>query len=153
MTKQTKINQSDLKIYPSERLTDNDDGGGMPTTPALTGEANELFDPISSIARVSGGFWARLVYAGVLRDDDETLHGSFLTITKPPADPTVSYLLVKAHKFGEMRQAGIKRIESFSHASIESKMTLLSTQPAGSKIIQAYQRVGETLPQVGDVYC
>lgn len=28
MAKKTKINQSDLKIYPSERLTDNDDGGG-----------------------------------------------------------------------------------------------------------------------------
>lgn len=79
--------------------------------------------------------------------------GRFVPSLAPPSDPTVSYLLVKAHQFGEMRQAGIKRIESFSHASIESKMTLLSTQPAGSKIIQAYQRVGETLPQVGDVYC
>ena len=46
----TKVNQQDLKIYPSERLTQTDDGGGMPLGTPLTGELNELFQPISSIA-------------------------------------------------------------------------------------------------------
>lgn len=149
----TQITQSDLKFYPSERLTDTDDGGGLALGTPIQGVANELFDPISSIARVNGGFYARLVYAGVRREDDTPLIGSFLAITRPPQDPATSYLLFKAHKFGESRLDGIKRIESFSTASIESKMTLLSVQPAGSKIVQAYQRVGEPLPLVGDVYC
>ena len=43
---QTKINRQDLKIYPSERLTQNDDGGGMPLGTPLTGALNELFQPI-----------------------------------------------------------------------------------------------------------
>ena len=152
-TPETKINRSDLQTYPSERLTDNDDGGGMPLGTPISGEANELFNPISSIARINGGFYLRLVYAGVQRIDDEPLIGSFAAITKPPSDDTVSYLLSRATKFGELRHESLDRIEAYQVASIESRMTLLSTQSQNSKIIQAYQRVGEPLPLVGDVYC
>ncbi|AWY19551.1 hypothetical protein LP123_02895 [Moraxella bovis] len=75
--KRTKLNKSDLKIYPSERLTDNDDGGGLALGTPLTGADNELFDPISSIQRINGGMMTRLVYAGVQRADDEPLLGAF----------------------------------------------------------------------------
>ena len=150
---ETKINRSDLQFFPSERLTDNDDGGGMPRSTPISGEANELFNPISSIARVNGGFYARLVYAGVQRADDEPLIGSFAAITKPPSDPTVSYLLSRANKFGELRHESLDRIEAYNVATIESRMLLLSTQSQNSRLVQAYQRVGEPLPVVGDVYC
>ena len=152
-TPETKINRSDLQFFPSERLTDNDDGGGMPLGTTISGEANELFNPISSIARINGGFYLRLVYAGVQRIDDEPLIGSFAAITKPPSDDTVSYLLSRATKFGELRHESLDRIEAYNVASIESRMTLLSTQSQSSKIVQAYQRLGEPLPLVGDVYC
>lgn len=152
-TPETKINRSDLQFFPSERLTDNDDGGGMPLGTPISGEANELFNPISSIARVNGAFFARLVYAGVQRIDDEPLIGSHMAITNPPTDSTVSYLLFRATKFGELREEILKRIEAYSVGTIESRMTLLSTQSQYSKLIQAYQRPGEPLPLVGDVYC
>ena len=152
MAIKTKISRQDLKIYPSERLSDNDDGGGMPLGTPLAGTANELFKPISSIARINGGFYARLEYAGVLRADNAPLIGSFMAITKPPKDDTVSYLLCKAN-FGELRRDMLKRIEGYNVAGIESRVTLLSDQPANSKVIQAYQTVGEPLPMVGDVYC
>lgn len=153
MAVETKITRQDLKFYPSERLTDNEDGGGMPLGTPIKGEANEMFNPISSIARINGGFYTRLAYAGVSREDDEPLIGSHLAITKPPQDPKVSYLLFKATKYGELREEIIKRIEAYSVASIESRMTLLSTQSQNSKIIQAFQRPSEPLPLVGDVYC
>lgn len=153
MNKRTKINRSDLKAYPSERLTDNDDGGGMPTGTPLTGAKNELFKPVSSIARVNGDFNARLVYAGVRRADDTPLIGAFMAITEPPKDTTISYLLFRATKDGELRREILKRIEAYSVGTIESRMTLLSTQSKYSRIIQAYQRPGEPLPLVGDVYC
>ncbi len=149
----TKITQSDIKIYPSERLTDNDDGGGMPLGIPLKGEPNELFNPISSIARVNGGFHVRLTYQGIQRPDDEPFIGSYSAITKPPTDPSVSYLLFPATVFGETRAEVIKRIEAHKVGTIESRMTLLSDQPKNSKIIQAYQRTGEPLPVVGDTYC
>lgn len=152
-TPETKINRSDLQFFPSERLTDNDDGGGMPLGTPISGEANELFNPISSIARVNGGFYSRLVYAGVMRADDEPLIGSFAAITEPPSDETVSYLLSRANKFGELRHESLDRIEAYNVATIESRMLLLSTQSQNSRLIQAYQRVGEPLPLVGDVYC
>lgn len=152
-TPEPKINCSDLQFFPSERLTDNDDGGGMPLGTPISGEANELFNPISSIARVNGGFYARLMYAGVQRIDDEPLIGAFAAITKPPSDPTVSYLLSRATKFGELRHESLDRIQAYNVATIESRMLLLSTQSINSRLIQAYQRVGEPLPVVGDVYC
>lgn len=152
-TPRTKINRNDLQFFPSERLTDNDDGGGMPLGTPISGESNELFNPISSIARVNGGFYARLVYAGVMRADDEPLIGSYMAITDPPKDPTVSYLIFPATKFGELRSEILKRIEAYSVGTIESRMTLLSTQSKNSKIVQAYQRPGEPLPLVGDVLC
>ena len=152
-TPETKINRSDQQFFPSERLTDNDDGGGMPLGTPISGEANELFNPISSIARVNGAFHLRLVYAGVQRADDEPLIGSFAAITKPPSDPTVSYLLSRATKFGELRHESLDRIEAYNVADIESRMLLLSTQSKNSRLVQAYQRVGEPLPVVGDVYC
>ena len=152
-TPETKINRSDLQFFPSERLTDNEDGGGMPLGTPISGEANELFNPIPGIARDNGGFYLRLVYAGVMRADDEPLIGSFTAITKPPSDPTVSYLLSRANKFGELRHESLDRIEAYNVETIESRMLLLSTQSKNSRLVQAYQRVGEPLPVVGDVYC
>ena len=149
----TKVNQKDLKIYSSERLTQTDDGGGMPLGTPLTGALNELFQPISSIARVNGAFYAVLEYPGVLRADDEPLIGAFAAITKPPSDPTVSYLMSKAGRFGESRAEALARIESFNTATTESRMTLLSTNYANSRVIQVYQRDSEALPLVGDVLC
>ena len=149
----TKINQQDLKIYPSERLRQTDDGGGMPLGKPLTGALNELFKPISSIARINGGFYAVLEYMGVLRSDNEPLIGAFAAITKPPSDPTVSYSMFKATRFGESRAEILKRIEAYNVATIESKMTLFSTQSKYSKVVQAYQRSDEALPMIGDVYC
>lgn len=153
MTPLTKIKASDLKFFPSERLTDNDDGGGMPLGTPISGSANELFNPISNIARVNGGFYSRLIYGGVQRIDDEPLIGSFAAITKPPTDPTVSYLLSRANKFGELRSESLNRMQAYNVATIESRMLLLSTQSQNSRLVQAYQRVGEPLPVVGDVYC
>lgn len=148
----TRINQSDLKFYPSERTDDTAEGGGLALGTPIKGEANEIFNPISTLSRTNGDFSARLVYAGVQRPDDEPLIGSFVAITKPPADPATSYLLFEAG-FGELRRDGIKRVENYNTATIESAMTLLSNPARGSKVVQAYQRVGEALPQVGDVYC
>lgn len=148
----TKITRQDLQVFPSERLTDNDDGGGMPTGAGLTGADNELFDPIAAIAWLNGGFYARSVFMGVRRADDEPLLGAYAAITVPPKNGNVSYLMFPATKFGEYRHEILKRIESYVVGSIESRMTLLGTQSKYSKIIQAYQRVGEPLPLAGDVY-
>ena len=107
----------------------------MPLGTPLTGALNELFKPIGSVARLNGAFFAVLEYMGVLRPDNEPLISPFACITKPPADPTVSYLLFKASRFGEMRAEILKRIEAYNVKTIESRMTLLSVQSKDSKVV------------------
>lgn len=153
MAQKTRLTQQDLKIYPSERLTDTDDGGGLMRGVALTGADNELFDPVSDIDRVMGSLNVRLVYPGVLRDDAEPLYGAHFIISEPPKADNVSYLAFRANNYGDSRAKIMPRIEAYSVPTIESKMTLLGTQLKGTRLVQAYQRVEADIPVVGQRFC
>ena len=155
MAKTTKLTQQDLQIYPSERLTDTADGGGLMVGTPLTGKDNELFPPVSDVDRTMGSFDARLVYPAVLRNDAEPLYGAHFIIAQPPTADHVSFLAFKANKYGESRANIMQRIEAYSVPTIEGRMTLLGNHLAGSKLIQAYQRPEDTvpLPKVGERFC
>ena len=154
MTKRhTELTQQNLQFYPTEDLTDADSGGGLMVRDPLTGADNELFTPISDQARTLGQFNARSVHAAVRVPSRAKLGGAHVIISKPAKASNVSHLLYRGVKYGERRRDIIKRIAAYAVATIESRMTLLSTQSLGSRIVQAYQRTDEPLPQVGDVYC
>ncbi len=103
-TPATVINRSDLQTYPSERLTDNDDGGGMPLNAPLTGAPNELFSPTTTLDRLAGDWSTRLIYAGLQRADNAPVYSAYFAITKPAADDAVSHLVMESGKFGESRK-------------------------------------------------
>ena len=149
----TKLTQQDLQIYPSQRLTDTDDGGGLMVGTPLTGADNELFPPVSDADRTIGDFAARLVYPGVLRGDGEPLYGAHFIISEPPEAANVSFLAFRAKHYGESRADIMPRIEAYSVPTIESRMTLLGRHLAGGRLVQAYQRVEAPLPKVGERYC
>ncbi len=151
--KHTALTRQDLKIYATERLTDAPDGGGLMTAQELTGAPGELMPTPSDVDRTQGRFNARSVHAGVRRPDATPLWGAHVIISKPPKAANVSYLLYRGVRYGESRADIVKRIAAYAVATIESRMTLLSVQSLGSRIIQAYQRPGEPLPLIGDVYC
>ena len=151
--RKTLLTRQDLKIYATERLTDAPDGGGLMTAQELTGAPGELMPTPSDVDRTQGRFNARSVHAGVRRPDATPLWGAHVIISKPPKAANVSYLLYRGVKYGEVRADIVKRIAAYAVATIESRMTLLSVQSLGSRIIQAYQRPGEPLPLIGDVYC
>lgn len=153
MARTTRLTQQDLKIYPSQRLTDTDDGGGQMVGTPLTGADNELFNPVSDVDRTMGSFDARLVYPGVLRNDTEPLFGANFVISTPPKADYVSYLLFRANGYADARAQIMPRIEAYSVPTIESPMTLLGTQLKGSRLLQAYQRPEEAIPVVGQRYC
>lgn len=111
-TPETVINRSDLQNYPSERLTDNDDGGGMPLSTPLTGAPNELFNPVTTFDRLSGDWSARLIYAGLQRPDAAAVYSAYFAITKPANDDAVSYLAMESDKFGESRKDIVKSVTS-----------------------------------------
>lgn len=96
MPQTTRLTQQDLKIYPSERLTDTPDGGGLMRGTPLTGADNELFSPVSDVDRTLGSVDARLIYPGVLRNDAEPLYGAHFIISQPPKADNVSYLCARA---------------------------------------------------------
>ncbi|MCP1659347.1 hypothetical protein [Neisseria perflava] len=152
-TKTTRITQQDLQIYPSERMTDTDDGGGLMTGTALTGADNEVFPPVSDVDRTMGSFDARLLYPAVLRSDAEPFYGAHFIISEPPEAENVSFLAFKARNYGEERADIMPYIAAYSVPTIESRMTLLGKHMAGIRIIQAYQRTDATLPKVGERYC
>ena len=149
----TQLTTQDLRFYPTENLTDSDDGGGLVVRDPLTGADNELFNPVSDQDRTIGRFSARSVHAAVRRPDAAKLGGAHVIISKPAKAANVSHLLYRGVRYGERRKDIIKRIAAYAVYTIESKMTLLSTQSLGSRIVQAYQRTDEALPLVGDVYC
>ena len=149
----TQLTTQDLRFYPTENSTDSDDGGGLMVRDPLTGADNELFNPVSDQDRTIGRFSARSVHAAVRRPDAAKLGGAHVIISKPAKAANVSHLLYRGVRYGERRKDIIKRIAAYAVYTIESKMTLLSTQSLGSRIVQAYQRTDEALPLVGDVYC
>ena len=109
-TPATVINRSDLQTYPSERLTDNDDGGGMPLSAPLTGAPNELFSPTTTLDRLAGDWSTRLIYAGLQRADNAPVYSAYFAITKPAADDAVSHLVMESDKFGESRKEIVQDI-------------------------------------------
>lgn len=151
--RRTELTQQDLRIYPTEDLTDSDNGGGLMVRDPLTGADNELFNPVSDQDRTIGRFNARSVHAAVRVPTRAKLGGAHVIISKPAKAANVSHLLYRGVRYGERRRDIIKRIAAYAVYTIESKMTLLSTQSLGSRIIQGYQRTDEALPLVGDVYC
>lgn len=151
--KHTRLTKQDLQFYKTERLHDADDGGGLMVKDALTGAENELFPPVSDVARTLGAFNARSVHAAVRRADAEPLTGAHVIISEPPKAENVSYLIYRGGRYGESRAEVVRRVAAYSVATIESRMTLLSVQSQGSKVVQAYQRPEEPLPLIGEVYC
>lgn len=153
MNKTTRLTQQDLQIYPSQRMTDTADGGGLMLGTPLSGADNEIFPPVSDVDRTMGSFDARLLYPAVLRNDAEPLYGGHFIISEPPAAPNVSFLAFKARNYGEERQDIMPRIEAYSVPTVESRMTLLGKHLSGVRLVQAYQRIEAPLPKVGERYC
>lgn len=149
--KTTQLTAKNLRIYASQRLTDTDDGGGMMTNQVLTGAKNELFNPISRLARTMGDLDTRLVYPAVLTADTATLLGANVIVSQPPSNSKTSVLLVKGDFYGQERASIMERIEGYRVPTTETRMTLLGKQRKGSRLVQVYQRENAPFPVVGQV--
>src|SRR5690554_7922005 len=66
------IHVDDVKLLKSQRLTDEEDGGGRATGEAVAdGEMNNLFPDISRLDRTLGRIALRKVFAGVMTNNAE----------------------------------------------------------------------------------
>ncbi|MCW7551778.1 hypothetical protein NX722_03815 [Endozoicomonas gorgoniicola] len=79
------INNDDVKLFESQRLSDEEDGGGRATgTEVIDGNVNNLFQDISRIDRTIGDVALRKAYVGISTDNNDAYLGSHLILTEPP---------------------------------------------------------------------
>jgi len=147
------INVDDVKLLKSQRLTDEDDGGGRATGQAvIDGEENNLFADISRLDRTLGRINLRKAFAGVMTQNNDPYLGAHAIVTEKPADPRVSVLLFKTDSQTDQRAAARAAIESYVVPSLVAPFELLGNQMAGQRAIACIQREEQRLPEVGDVF-
>ena len=90
------INNNDVKLFESQCLTDEEDGGGRVTgREVIGGNVNNLFQGISRIHRTVGDVALHKAFIGISTDNNDTNMGSHLILTELPKDKDVSVLLFK----------------------------------------------------------
>lgn len=147
------ITPQDVKLYESQRLTDEDDGGGLATgNVIIDGQVNNLFPDISRLDRTIGDVALRKAFIGIDTANADVYLGAHAIITKKPADPRVSALLFKTSTPGDERVAAQSQIESYVVRGAQANWFLLGNQYVGQRILIGFQEETQAVPEVGDVY-
>lgn len=147
------IQQSDVKLLKSQRLSDTPDGGGRATgTPVIDGEVNNLFPDISRLDRTTGRIALRKGFAGVLTDNADPYLGAHAVITDAPTDPRVSVLLFNTGSQTDERAAARAQIENYVVPSVAARFELLGNQLKGQRALTCVQREEHRIPEIGEVY-
>ena len=147
------IRQGDIKLMQSQRMTDNEDGGGRITGNEVEdGKSNGIFDDVSDLDRAYGRTSLRRVFPAVLTDTTDQYFGSHVIIDQIPSDPNVSVLAFQAGGPAATRDVARERVESYVTMGPLSRMRLLGDQMEGQRSIQVWQRPEAPLPEVGDVF-
>lgn len=147
------INTSDVKLLKSQRLTDENDGGGRATGSAVvSGEVNNVYPDISRLDRTTGRINLRKLYAGVMTTNDDPYLGAHGIVTERPADPRVSVLLFNTGSQTDVRANARNAIESYVIPAAPAVFELMGTQLQGQRAIACVQREEQRIPEIGDVF-
>jgi len=147
------ILSTDIKLMASERLTDNDDGGGqMSAVEVQDGVVNNLFPDISRLDRTYGRVNLRKLYLAVRTANQDVYYGSHAIITDPPDDPKVSVLMFTTGSYTDERINARDRIESYVVVGPATTYTLYGDQIEGQRTLRMYAMPDAELPKIGDVY-
>jgi len=147
------ISINDIKLLKSQRLTDEDDGGGRATGQAVVdSEVNNLFPDISRLDRTIGRINLRKVFAGVVSQNSDPYLGAHAILTQSPEDPRVSVLLFNTGSQTDERSDARNAIESFVVSAVAAPFELLGNQLQGQRAIACIQREEQRLPEIGEVY-
>jgi hypothetical protein len=148
------IYTEDVKLMASQRLTDNDDGGGrMSAVEIVDGNVNNLFPDISRLDRVYGRVSLRKAFLSVQTADTDVYSGAHVILSLPAADPNVSVCLFSTDDPHDERVAARNRVESYVTIGPRFQGWLWGQQPAGSRSILLYCIKGTPAPDIGSVLC
>lgn len=144
------ISLDEILLLESDRLTDEDDGGGRLTGNVVqSGRANNLFPDISSLDRVYGRVSLRKAYPAVRSPNTGVYYGAHLAIVEPPEDPTVHVALFDTGSWTDRRVDAQNRVESYVVLGPEMRGYLLGTQFEGQRQITIAQRPDAPMPEIG----
>ena len=120
------INNNDVKLFESQHLSDEEDGGGRVTGwEVIEGNVNNLFQDISRIDRTVGDAALRKAFIGISTDNNDTYLGSHLILTEPPKDKNVSVLLFNTDGQTDERLDARDRTEGYMVPSIRASCELV----------------------------
>lgn len=147
------ITTNDVKLLKSQRLTDEDDGGGRATGQAVAdAEINNLFPDISRLDRTMGRINLRKVFAGVISTNADAYLGAHSIVTQAPADPRVSVLLFNTGSQTDERSNARNAIEAYVVPAVSASFELLGNQLQGQRALAGVQREEQRIPEIGEVY-
>ncbi len=148
----------DIKFLASQRMTDNDDGGGRATgTVIVSGAHNTIFDDVSDVDLAYGRVNLRQVFPAIHTDDTDKYSGANVIVLTPPASEDVCITLFDQGDPFCFRNQAREFIEQYLVKGPRWSGYLFDTQLKGQRAIRFFQRseirlpdVGETLVLVGD---
>jgi hypothetical protein len=151
------ILETDIKLMASERMYDEDDGGGRMTgNEIVDGVSNNMFPDVSQLDRTYGRLNLRKVFPAVLSADTDTYFGTHLVVSEPPSDDDIHVTLMRVSNavsaWVDERTDAQDKIESYITTGPLSPMRLLGDHYEGQMALLAYQQTTDPLPSVGDVY-
>lgn len=144
------ITADTLRWHRSERMTDEDDGGGqMSGVEIVPGEENQVFDDLSDVDRAAGDVSIRKVYARVASADADKYLDAGAVVFREPEDPDVAVTIFSTGDFYDER--------ADMQALMESSITrgglytgwLWGDHIVGQRAITLWQRETYPLPSVG----
>ena len=143
----------EIKLFRSQRLTDNPDGGGRATaTEIVDGEVNNLFDDISHIDRVNGEVSLRKFFAIADTQDTALFSDLHVIVQEEPLDPRVSVVLFRTPVWDDQRSDAQSYVERYLDESVITRMVPYDRQLVGQRTVLVFQRPELALPEIGQVY-
>ena len=144
------ITVADLKIYQSERMTDNTDGGGRMTANAIvSGGENQVFDDISDVDRASGDISIRKLFAAVTSANTDKYLDAGVAVFDAPDDPAASVLAFSTGSPYDERAALQARIEQTITRGPRYNGWPYGQHLIGQRALLIWQRPEAPLPPVG----
>lgn len=145
------IETKNLVLYESERLTDNEDGGGKYNGQIIVdGQSNNLFDDVSELDRTMGDVSMRKIFPAVTTNDTDKLMGATVFISENPKDPNVSALLFSTKNWTDERRSAQNRVENYLAKGGQIAGTPLDTHWLGMKQLQVALFLQEVESSVGN---
>lgn len=141
------ITAQDLRWFQSERMTDEDDGGGqMSGTEIVSGVENLIFDDLTDVDRAAGDVSIRKVYAAVASDSDDKYLDAGILVLTPPADPATSVLCFSTGSYYDERAALQAKLESGMVRGAVYMGWLWGDHVTDQRAVTLWQRLSTPLP-------